>query len=644
MSKTRIINRLAKKLGLFRRDQRGNVAVIVGAAIIPLVGALGLATDTARGYLVKARLSQALDAAALAGGKVYFSTQRDDDIKKYFGANFPSASTPVYDAEYTATFMDAKVTLNHPVNGGTTGKENLTLTAQATIPTTFMRVLGFDTVTVDAASQVTRAISALDAVISLDMSGSMESPSTKITAARDGAVTFVDSVFGTNATAPTLTIDGTTYNLLNIGFVPWNAKTRVTTQGVTFSSVTTQAVAPFVNPVTGDTQSVLYIANNSQVPLLMNPNNLPGGWSGCVYARYLGDAYNNNDADIVRGQVTMGSGAGQRQWMGWEPMAVDDSQARSGNWGDNSANNNGPGASSRWINSTTWKTKNCNNAYFLDISTTAYDNADGSIKTTSPNSANNSSRPAAVPNPKAATGSNYTEWTSSSASVTKKYSGFMKFIDPTKSYLEPGSNATYYNNPGSGDCTNCLTRGIIPMTSVKATIKSQLQSITATDPDGNTNIEQGLYWAWEILMPGVPFDQAVATVPFKRTRAIILLTDGEQVGGAGDAYKGRFGFQEGAGLNDDPDHGTITVGGVAKQNNLDNRARKLAENIKAEGIKIYIIAYDLAGNTHAQTFLQDLASPADETGAYFFDAPTPADLDAVFKQIAASLSSLRVSM
>src|SRR5215813_13239525 len=114
MSKARIINRLAKKLGLFRRDQRGNVAVIVGAAIIPLVGALGLATDTARGYLVKARLSQALDAAALAGGKVYFSTQRDADIKKYFGANFPSATTPVYDSPYAASFMDAQVTLNTP--------------------------------------------------------------------------------------------------------------------------------------------------------------------------------------------------------------------------------------------------------------------------------------------------------------------------------------------------------------------------------------------------------------------------------------------------------------------------------------------------------------------------------------------------
>jgi Flp pilus assembly protein TadG len=656
-----MIRRFANKLALFRRDQRGNVAVIVGAAIIPLIGALGLATDTARGYLVKARLSQALDAAALAGGKVYFSTQRDADIKKYFAANFPSPSAPVYDSPYNATFMDAKVTLNHPVNGGAVGKENLTLSAQATIPTTFMRVLGFDHVTVDASSQVTRAINALDVVLSMDFSGSMGSPGTKITGARDAARNFLTIIFSGQATAPQLTVDGTTYNLLNVGFVPWNAKTRVTTQGQTFSSVTTQSVAPFTNPVTGDTQNVLYYANNSQVPLLMNPQNLPGGWSGCVYARYLGDAYNDNDADTVRGQVTVGSGAGQRQWMGWEPMAVDDSEPRSGNWGDNGANNNGPGSSSRWIASTTWKAKNCNNAYFLDIGTSNYDNADGSIKTTpSPYTANNSSRPAAVPNPKAATGSNYTEWTSSSASVTKKYSGFMKFIDPTKSYLEPGSEATYYSNPGSSDCTNCLARGVTPLTPVKATIDNQLATVTTSDPAGNTNLEQGLYWAWEMLMPGVPFDQAVPTTPFKRIQAIVIMTDGEQVGGAGDAYKGRFGFQEGAGYNTDPDHGTIKIRQpttaydspltnplISVPNNLNARALQLADNIKHDGvngIKIYVIAFNLAGNTAALNFLDEIASDPDQNGEYFFNAPQPSDLDAIFKQIAASLANLRVSM
>jgi len=455
----------------------------------------------------------------------------------------------------------------------------LNLKAQATIPTTFMRVLGYQSVTVSTTSQVTRAVSALDTVISMDFSGSMGSPATKITSARDAAITFVNDVFGTNATAPQLTVDGTTYNLLNIGFVPWNSKTNVTTLGATGTGVTVKSgPAGFTtNPVTGSAQTNLYWSDKSEVPLLVDPRNLAGGWAGCVYARYLGDQYNDDaalgsdDADTVRGQIQVGSGGSLRQWYGWEPMSSDDSEPQSGNW----TTADGP-SGTRWVNSSTWKVKQCNNAYFTDIGTSNYDNADGSIKTSpSPYSTTNSSRPLGVPNPLAALGSSYT-----SGGTTKKYSGFLHFINPTTSYLLPDSTNNYYSNPGTGDCTACLSKGIIPLTSTKATIVNELNTITGTDPTGNTNIEQGLYWAWEVLMPGVPFDEAVATVPFPRTRAIILLTDGEQVGGPGDAYKGRFGFDVGAGLNDNTGHGKVRVNGTLVQNNLDNRARQLATNIK----------------------------------------------------------------
>jgi Flp pilus assembly protein TadG len=632
MSGTHLIKRLARHLRLFRGDQRGNVAVIVGAAIIPLVGALGLATDTARGFLTKARLSQALDSAALAGGKVYFSVQRDDDIKKFFAANFPSTALPEFGVPYDARFMNAEVILDAPVEGGESGKENLTLTAQATVPTTFMRVLGFETVTVNATAQVTRAINALDVVISLDMSGSMKNPNTKIEAARDAAVSFVDTVFGDNTESPTLTIDGTTYNLLNMGFVPWNHKVRVTTEGAgSLTTVTTENVGNFTNPVTGQTQSNIYWANNSQVPLLRDPRStssgghLPGGWSGCIYARYLGDAYNDNDGDIVRGPVTLGSGAGQRQWLAWEPMAVYDAEPRSGSW----TSSEGP-SGTRWTDgSSGYTNRSCYNAYFNDAGSTHYDNADGSIRSYS---SSDTSRPAAVPNPR---------------TVGSNSSGFLKFwadsgngsLLSTESYARPNIGST----PGSSDCAACLSRGIIPLTSTKATIRNQLSGIALSDPQGNTNIAQGLYWAWEVLMPGVPFTQAVETVPFKRIRAIILLTDGEQVGGNGDAYKGRFGSGTGAGTNTNAAHGEIDYRGDMVQNNLNNRLRVLADNVKEEGIKLYVIAFNLAGNTTALDLLEEIASAPDESGEYFFDAPDPSDLESVFAQIAASLSSLRLS-
>ena len=103
------------KASTWLRQEKGSLNVIYALALIPMIGALGLATDTARGYLLKARLSQSIDQAVLAGGKVYFSADRDADVLKYFSANFPPTTPISYDAEFEADFMDAVVTLDTPV-------------------------------------------------------------------------------------------------------------------------------------------------------------------------------------------------------------------------------------------------------------------------------------------------------------------------------------------------------------------------------------------------------------------------------------------------------------------------------------------------------------------------------------------------
>ncbi|MDH3234898.1 MAG: pilus assembly protein TadG-related protein, partial [Alphaproteobacteria bacterium] len=56
-----------------------------------MVGFIGLGTDAARGYLVKARLSQALDAAGLAGAQnATDNTLLQQDILMFFNSNYPS--------------------------------------------------------------------------------------------------------------------------------------------------------------------------------------------------------------------------------------------------------------------------------------------------------------------------------------------------------------------------------------------------------------------------------------------------------------------------------------------------------------------------------------------------------------------------
>lgn len=140
-------------------NQRGGTAVFLAIAIVPLMAGVGLAIDTTRGYLVKSRLNQALDAAALAGGRVFDSATRDDDIRMYFKANFPdgymnSVATPV------------AIT---PDNINRT----LTLSAQATIPTTFMHLVDIDSVEVASSTQVTIEAQNVEVAMVLDITGSM---------------------------------------------------------------------------------------------------------------------------------------------------------------------------------------------------------------------------------------------------------------------------------------------------------------------------------------------------------------------------------------------------------------------------------------------------------------------------------------
>lgn len=140
-------------------DRRGGVAVFIAIGIFAITGAVGLATDAARGYLVKARLSQALDAAALAGGRVMSSPDRDADIVMYFNANFP----PGY--------------LGAVPSGPTIGVDPdgkiLTLTASAVLPTTLMRILGFETMNIASATEVTIESRNLEVSLVLDVTGSM---------------------------------------------------------------------------------------------------------------------------------------------------------------------------------------------------------------------------------------------------------------------------------------------------------------------------------------------------------------------------------------------------------------------------------------------------------------------------------------
>jgi hypothetical protein len=167
-----------------------------------------------------------------------------------------------------------------------------------------------------------------------------------------------------------------------------------------------------------------------------------------------------------------------------------------------------------------------------------------------------------------------------------------------------------------------------------------IDSLTA---DGSTDTVQGLFWAWEVLMPGEPFSEAELSPPFPRAQAIVLMTDGLIEGSNGDAYRGAFGGGAAAGI---APHNTFTApDGSTVDNTLKNRFLALASKIKGSNpedpnaVKIYVIQYVQNDSTLADM----LQTAATERGApYYFFAPDNTALADAFNQIAASLSALRI--
>jgi len=287
--------RLATGCRSLVKDARGGVAVFLALAIVPLMCFIGIGFDTARAYMVKSRLGSAVDAAGLAGGASFFLPTRNADITMFFDANFPDG--------YMDALVDGPDIVVDEIN------EKIQISASATVKTTFMRLVGHDHITVYAAAEVSRQMKALDVVLSIDVSGSMNSAASgggsRLNAAKEAATELIDILFGNDSTE----------EFLSVGLVPWSAKVNVMIDGQGYNSgaTTTTGVPAFTNPETGANQNVVYYANNSPVPLLSPP---PVGWRGCVFNRYIDDGTDTNDGDIRYGPFS-GGGA---DWPAWQPI------------------------------------------------------------------------------------------------------------------------------------------------------------------------------------------------------------------------------------------------------------------------------------------------------------------------------------
>jgi Flp pilus assembly protein TadG len=171
---------LFRELNRFRRDKSGNVVVIFVIALIPLLAAIGCAVDYTQAARIRSKLQSAADAASVAS-----ISQRSP--------GYIAAAAMTGNGTIAAGVADANNVFSGNMSG-VTGYTNLVPTSTVTktgikldsnvqfsadVPVVFMKVLGWQKLTVTGRSAASAALPPyLDFYLMLDVSGSMGLPST----------------------------------------------------------------------------------------------------------------------------------------------------------------------------------------------------------------------------------------------------------------------------------------------------------------------------------------------------------------------------------------------------------------------------------------------------------------------------------
>lgn len=241
------------------RHQGGNVAMLFGLMLIPLIGMMGLAVDSARAYSVKLRLQESIDSAALVGAKNFSSPHRNQMITDYFDEN------------WKAGFMgSATPTLNITPN---TLQRTITITAQVQMPTVFMWLFNRPSVTIGTLTSSVSGQAYLELAIALDNTVSMRqliNGQRRIDVMKQAATNFVNIMY---------TVSGSVQNSVPDMWV---------------------SIIPFTSLVNVGSQHTNFLVPGSTTGLVWDyPKNTTtqNSWRGCLFERsfYNEGTYSGND-------------------------------------------------------------------------------------------------------------------------------------------------------------------------------------------------------------------------------------------------------------------------------------------------------------------------------------------------------------
>lgn len=162
---------------------------------------------------------------------------------------------------------------------------------------------------------------------------------------------------------------------------------------------------------------------------------------------------------------------------------------------------------------------------------------------------------------------------------------------------------------------------VMPLSTNFTAMKTKINSLTT---GGTTYLAGGLAWGWRTLDKSAPYTEAAASTDPNLMSAMVFMTDGANNRSRGDSYWSSSGVK----------HNRGSDGGKA---GLD-LTKELCKNIKASGVKVYVVAYKLPNAKSTADVLSECASSQDT----FYEPESAAELIDTFKGIARNLNEARL--
>ncbi len=192
----------------FRKDENGNFAMIFALSIFVFFGTVGFAIDVTRALHAQSALQNTIDKAVLSLAK---DMSKDPSLQGSAGA--------AQREEYIEKWLNANQAVRQLTMTFSTiigAQKEITINAEATIPTSLMAIVGKTEMTINATSQAVASSGKAEVMMVLDTTGSMEG--SKLTDLKAAATDFTQSLFNQPDATDNLKIGVVPFaNYVNVG-------------------------------------------------------------------------------------------------------------------------------------------------------------------------------------------------------------------------------------------------------------------------------------------------------------------------------------------------------------------------------------------------------------------------------------------